>query len=418
MRLIDTKGIEKVYDSGVNCVFRKISRYIKEQNDLDKYIHCIWYCWTGTRLEGIELEILKKLSEQYSLKKLPVIIVYTQAIEPKKVKQEKEYIKNLKIDNDFVEILAEKTEAGFENNTVEVPAYGLDRLMEISIQRAKNAIDSACYEGFVKEINDKVEKRLDDLVLNLNLKIEARIQEITQKIEKYWDIKDLQKKLVEMIVEIFYYFFFLSSDIKIEPNNNYKTTIKTYCGDLTYSISDSNLKNIELFVGTYYKEFLNLFENNLNELVNNYIEKLTKEVKEFRNDFIVKNNAFDLTDTDEMIEDLRLYMKLSIKYDAKKVVFKKFFLNIINPIVEEFKNLFNELYKNVIKDKNYKEKGQKMMKMNFDKIEEKIKKYNEEKEREKEKEKEKEKEETKENDENININDIFKGYDDFRKKII
>jgi len=109
--------------------------------------------------------------------------------------------------------------------------------------------------------------------------------------------------------KFFIIFFFLSSDIKIEikiePNNNYKSTIKTCYGDLTYSISDSNLKNIELFVGTYYKEFLKLFDNNLNELVNNYAEKLAKEVKEFRNDFIVKNNVFDLIDTDEIMKNLK-----------------------------------------------------------------------------------------------------------------
>ena len=28
------------------------------KKDPDKYIHCIWYCWTGARLEKSEQDIL------------------------------------------------------------------------------------------------------------------------------------------------------------------------------------------------------------------------------------------------------------------------------------------------------------------------------------------------------------------------
>ena len=80
LRLIDSKGIEKDPSVGVDFTFAEISKYIKEMNDPDSYIHCIWYCWTGTRLEDIEIKLLKKLAKEYTLKDLPVIIVYTNAI--------------------------------------------------------------------------------------------------------------------------------------------------------------------------------------------------------------------------------------------------------------------------------------------------------------------------------------------------
>ena len=80
LRLADSRGIEKGVNSGVNYTFENIKKFIKSQidsKDYDKFVHIIWYCWTGTRFEESELELLKKLSEQYSLDNIPVIIVYT-----------------------------------------------------------------------------------------------------------------------------------------------------------------------------------------------------------------------------------------------------------------------------------------------------------------------------------------------------
>jgi ABC-type dipeptide/oligopeptide/nickel transport system ATPase component len=82
LRLFDSRGIEK-NSHGVNETFDTIKNFIQRQienKDSDKYIHIIWYCWTGTRLEESELEFLKKLSQQYKLDTLPIIIVYTNSV--------------------------------------------------------------------------------------------------------------------------------------------------------------------------------------------------------------------------------------------------------------------------------------------------------------------------------------------------
>ena len=84
IRLADSKGIEKKQDSGIKAIFTEIQNFIKAQidgNDPDKFIHCIWYCWYGTRLEECEFELLKDLSTQYSKETIPIIIVYTMAID-------------------------------------------------------------------------------------------------------------------------------------------------------------------------------------------------------------------------------------------------------------------------------------------------------------------------------------------------
>lgn len=63
LRLADSRGIEKTIESDVIC--QQIQDFIKKQldaKDPDKFIHCIWYCWTGVRLDKNEIEVLSKLS--------------------------------------------------------------------------------------------------------------------------------------------------------------------------------------------------------------------------------------------------------------------------------------------------------------------------------------------------------------------
>ena len=82
LRLADSQGIEKNEKYGISQTCKNIQNFIDEQlkEEPDKYIHCIWYCWKGTRLEDSEVNVLKTLSKQYTLDSLPVIIVYTNAI--------------------------------------------------------------------------------------------------------------------------------------------------------------------------------------------------------------------------------------------------------------------------------------------------------------------------------------------------
>ena len=376
LRLIDSKGIEKSHGAGVDFIFREISNYIKSQNDPDKYVHCIWYCWTGTRLEGVELELLKKLSKQYSLKKLPIIIVYTQAIEPEKIENEKEYFKKLNIENDFVEVLAKKAKTGHGNNINEIKPFGLDKLTELSIEKAKNAVDSACYEGLIKDLNANIKKKLDNIVRELKRKIDIKIEKILPEIDKDIDIQNLRSKLIELIVEIFNNFFYLSSDIKISEKENYKATIQTRFGNLYYRISQETSNNITNFVLDYLKEFTNLFDKNYIQLVNDYTTKFSQDVKNFRNEFIATHKDFDIDDSDNLIKELSKSIKGRIFDSAQKIAFKNLFLNIITPIVSQSKLLYENLYKEAIERDNFKEEGKKMVKISFDKIEEKIIEYN------------------------------------------
>ena len=61
LRLADTRGIEKA-NYQMEDLNKSIDKFIKgklEEENPDFFVHCIWYCITGTRLEQTEIDTLK-----------------------------------------------------------------------------------------------------------------------------------------------------------------------------------------------------------------------------------------------------------------------------------------------------------------------------------------------------------------------
>jgi len=290
--LVDSRGIEKNPSAGVNFIYGEISNYIKKlinDNNPDKYIHCIWYWWTETRLENVEFEILKKLSEEYTLNKLPIVIVYTKAVFPDNVKKAKKFLEENNIKNDFIEVLAFDTEIGQGDSTNIVPAFGVDKLIELSIKRAKEAVDSSCYEALLRNLNQNVELIFKKLVEILKDKFNQRIEDIITETEKEINLENLETKLTEIIIELFSYFFCLSPDIKVDKKNNYDVIIRSRTGFLTYKFSKGTLNIIQNTVREFLKEFLDIYRKNLDIFVTKYKNELLKEINTFKYNFIMNN---------------------------------------------------------------------------------------------------------------------------------
>ena len=91
IRIYDTRGIEISKKFDIEKVFNETLKDIKEKcekNEPDNLIHCLLYCFTGTRFEREEGEILVKLRQTYEGKKLPIIMVLTQDIEDEEEDEE------------------------------------------------------------------------------------------------------------------------------------------------------------------------------------------------------------------------------------------------------------------------------------------------------------------------------------------
>ena len=125
LKLIEFKGIgldkdndpEKIGNEALECIQNEIENNInKKYND---FIHCIWYCISGTRLEESEINLLKKLSNAYNNNEMPIIIVYTQNIDNDISDEMKDYIETMKIKASFVKVLAKNVKLKNSNKIVE-----------------------------------------------------------------------------------------------------------------------------------------------------------------------------------------------------------------------------------------------------------------------------------------------------------
>ena len=385
LRLADSKGIEKKQTAGVDQIFKSIQDFIQNQiktNNPDMFIHCIWYCWYGTRLEESEVQLLKKLSHQYTSETIPIIIVYTNAVFPKEVINAKKYVyEELKLKHDFIEILAKEKEL---NEGGIIYPFNLDKLKEISIEKAKGAIKSSCYEGLLVNIKNIVNDKIKELMIALKKTNDLEVKKIISNMTTKSEIEDLRNETINIIIKIVYQYFFLSTNVVIIHN---KDSSSCKLGDLEYIMSETTKLNIKEFVVEYFKLVVNSYKKRLKILIENYSKILSNEILSFQNDYIRQNNnILDIQWTStELNILLSNYISDKISKRAELCALKNSFSFITTPLIEKFAEFFSKSYLDIgIKSEEFKKNAKEITKISFEAIEEKIKEYNESKKKESE----------------------------------
>ena len=364
-RLADSKGIEKNTECGVEVVLETIKDFIKSQldtKDPDNYIHCIWYCWTGARLERSEIELLHKLTKVYTSENLPIIIVYTNAIDPTQIEEAKNYVLNqLRIKNDFVDVLSKEKEI---ISGIKLPQRNIDKLRELTIKSAKTAINSSCYEGLIEDIKSKIKSLVEELSEKLDSKIKNEIKLKISKMNEENNIEDLYKENENMILNLFYKYVHQNPDYKFGDSD---------------SISFESTSKIREFVECYFKETLNIYDKNLEKYLEEWSNELAKEINEFQFQFIKNTDIiFECpwkTDIElkKILKDF-LYNNLAKKMELSCI--KNAYRFIASPLIEQFKDFFYNVYLKSLNNKDFISEAKKLTGTSFDKIEEKIKSYN------------------------------------------
>ena len=377
LRLADSRGIEKDTKLGVDQIFESIQRFIKSQietNDPDKFIHCIWYCWCGSRLEENEMKLFKKLSETYSLETIPIIIVYTKAIDVNETEKAKNYIFNEnKLNNDFIDIVSKDIDVG----QCILPSRNLDKLKEISIKRAKEAIKSSCYEGILNEVKKNIKKTLEKLMIELKNKSNREANKIISNMKNNSKIETLHEETNNIITSLFYQYFFLSANVIIN-----KRFHRGQLGDLKYSISRKSEIIIQDFSVQYFEEIMKIYEDNIDSLIKIYSKELLSEIMTFQNDFNkVNDNLLEVKWTSsEMESSLHNYIYGKISKTIELNVLKNSFKFIITPLIEKFAIFFEKSYISLMeskKDNDFTTYAKEITKVSFESLEQKIKEYNE-----------------------------------------
>ena len=400
LRLIDSKGIEKNIISGVEATYNSIKDEINkriETGDPDQYIHCIWYCWAGSRLENTEINIARKLSEHYTLDTLPVISVYTNSINKNYAIEAKKYItESLKLPIEFVDILSVEAEIDLGEKTIIKPAYGLDKLTELSIKLAKSAVNSACYEGLTKDIENNINNQISELNEILKGRINEFIKNITSQMTEDSKLEDFYKVYISIILNLFYKYLYFDPEITIENPENPEINF----GEINLKISGDNKLLIKNFIIEYFKECMKSLDNNVRQILDEQSEKISKKIYDFQLEYNVGHeNLLDIKTKSEFHDIIESEINNKLYKKAKLAAFKNAFFYLVTPFIESLGNYFNQCYKKGMEKKKFKEKINEIIKMPFNKIEEKIKEHEERKKKEEEEKKKKEEEERKKKEE-------------------
>lgn len=378
LRLADSKGIEKNENADVKTITTSVADFIQKQintNDPDKFIHCVWYCYTGTRLEGSEIEVLKIMSKQYTADKLPVIIVYTRALSQGDIEAARKYIHNdLKLDNEFIDVISEEFKVVIENGQVaKVPAKNLEVLVEKSLKKSIESLNSACYEGKLKEIKSKVTSIFGELIKELNNVLEQKTRDALSKLNEKSDIKNFYDEAKHMIFRIIASFFFLNSKVQINKMEGFKSRFQEF----QYELSKICISKIDSFTSQYFKYVIENVKKLAKIKIEEYSEQLLKEIIEFQYEFNISNNNLleYKTTKNKLKEQLKIFVE-NKTYD--RIIFlanKNALKLLINPLIELFAKIFQNLYEEGMKQEEFIKNAKSSIKFHFGKIKKEIEEY-------------------------------------------
>lgn len=375
----DSRGLELKDDFSIENSSKQVINFIKnglkKEKEFDKsvnFIHCIWYCITGSRIEKTELEYIKKLKEIYSSdKELPIIFVYTQATEDEKVIGIKNTIIQELNDNNikYIDVISKETKIKFKKQTITLEKRGLKKLMKLSIELAKNGFESAFYGNIVKEFNNLIFHFLStkpslDFFQNVQNEVASELKKgtySTKIFEKYPDImndslnliikdektfensKSRNKKLLEPLKPIFRDWYkstftkFSKYINKEELSKFIDNPLKKYYEE-AYDKEISKITDFEL-LSTFHK---NAHKERIIGLLDPQKKELKKYFEQIIDNFVQHQKALG---TAFVIEYLTKKFLEVIKVRTEKMI--KISYNDIKKDIElESQNIAKEIYQN------------------------------------------------------------------------
>ena len=371
LRCGDSRGIE-LGKFGIESVQEEAEKFIDEQlktNNPDLYVHCIWYCTIPItdRFQDDECKLLENLGNKYSMKEIPIIIVGTKANSKQSYTNLKQNIEDnvFNFNYPFIPVIAKKLD--------DKEVMGLEELKEISIIKAKDAVESACYQGVFKKLIVTSTEKFKKLQLIIKEKIEEKAKIIIEKIEREGKLESLKNDLKEMFTYIL---------------DNY-LSIKLSSSNEEY-IVNNNIYSLEgeKMITDLINDYLKFCEDYINK---SYISILEEKTKTLTDKILTEQINFNITNKNTIILKSRDIIQLGIKPKIDKILKNKanayYLKNVFNVFLEILKRLipfcFGIFLKKYLKklekeDKNMKEMISQNIRVQFEELEEKIKKYNDE----------------------------------------
>ena len=355
-RLVDTRGIELNQGFGAEEVKAAAQKFIQEQLDegnMNNFVHCIWYCITGTRFEQAEIDLLNKLRESYEDNNIPIIIVYTQATDDEAQERMKQYIKEKKIKGDFIEVLAERKK--INGNYIE--AFNLDILLQETLNKCRKAL-----KGEMNSImNRNIGLHLKDLMTKENEAISNFIHE----------------KIIIDFIEKEKYILKPKNQFNIYIINNFFRKTINYFLDKNMSESSSNILKSELskirqqndnYVEFYEIQINLLIKNDLSNLAYNFLDNQAIKEKETTKNILNKNRRTHK----EFCETSKRFLEDNFNYISQILYIKHLINN--NYFTDNLNEKLNQIIESILIKNDIKKLISNCFLKKFEQFENEIKK--------------------------------------------
>ena len=325
LKVIDTAGIEIHGENKIENVIKNCKETIDEQvNSADKndMVSCIFYCFTGSRIEDEEVEFLDELRKSLVGNTIPILYVYTQAVRQSAINGMKECIEKERTrlgEVEFVPILSEDYDL-IDNKYLK--SYGLDVILEKAVKTIKNNIKSNLFEIRTKEITDEIIKdfkKKNEIIRKFSK--EKMYLDFIKNLNKTLNKEELMNFLFQILEKCFIFF--------LQPNEN---------GNLNKNSFEEYKESFKIYIEKCYDLFdetsSNIIEKFKFELAANFLNEQAKKEKEGQS--IEPINVRELNEFIKIIDD---YCRSNFMYIAQKAFINHFISEIFEKYAKKMRKI-------------------------------------------------------------------------------
>ena len=334
LRLIKYRPIGYGDNDSAEVITKETVEYIKKQskeNTYNNFVHCIWYCCKGNRLEDLEIEYLKQLRMAYLEVQIPVILINLNNIEKESIEKWKKAIQkeidNKVLDVDYLTIITKRLTEDF-TKIIHEPE-GEEKLLNLTLNKCNAALQGEMQKIMMKNISNDIETTMED-------KIEESIHEIKETIQKEF-VNEFKKvkndnELINYILSI------LGRNLKI------------FYGKKISNKSLNIIFNSEIINNTI--NFIKFYKKNVKKIISKEIVIKAKEFLDLQAYLEKKNNENikikNKRTLNGFIKTNEIFLKRNFYYISQKYIIYIFIKFFCNDYFETFQKNLISLSNNLI----------------------------------------------------------------------
>ena len=368
LKLYDSQGIDKA-KYGIKEMLNSAKNLINsmaEKDNINNFIHCIWYCVTGVRFEDVERDSLIELMKLYDDETLPIIIVYTKAfddVESEKMLEEINKIcstHNRKIN--CVKIVAKKREIKSGNNKFVIKEHGMKELIQMTFEKIEKAVESAFFNSVKIRIRNDYNKKMKNIHKKLEIDVNNQINNFNDLPIKNLKTKDLE--IIKFVIRILIF----EEDVTKKLSENSEKLLIDFLTKFSKYINEKYQKYIENLVeqkctelAIKYLQFQEISEkekeqknqNNNNE--NNFTKEIINHIQKEIVNYLNIQSLFENEQNENNKKDMNEWMGISkseisneIEGKIENIILKNSTKFIVNNFIEKISNSMVETHKNIL----------------------------------------------------------------------